>query len=176
MRLVHPHLAELMIEGVKDGDFVRPLEHLLSTVYRNEGHAFGPTLVARGRKALTGQRNLAELLQDFRRPELQDRIGVIADQLVAIADARSPVRTRVLFRTGPGPDSGGSKALSALLLQVPEKSGIEAVLCAVLIAGPTAGATTCPKAGGMEIADTIANERKSRCRLCMVVLPSWFVD
>jgi hypothetical protein len=58
---------------------------------------------------------------------------------------------------------------------MPEKSGIDAVLRVLLLAGPTAGATPCPKAEVIEIAAKITNKRKSRCRLCMVVLPSWFV-
>jgi hypothetical protein len=72
------------------------------------------------------------------------------------------VRTRDLFLTGPGPDSGGSKAFSDWLLHVPEKSGIDAVLRVLLLAGPTAGATPCPKAV-MEAAAKITNKRKSRC-------------
>ena len=56
-----------MIVGVKDGDLVRLLEHLHSIIDENEGHLLGPTLVARGRIALAGQRNLAELLHHFRR-------------------------------------------------------------------------------------------------------------
>ena len=54
MRLVHPHLTELMIEGVKEGDLIGLLEQLHSIIYKNEGHLLGPTLVARGRIPLTG--------------------------------------------------------------------------------------------------------------------------
>jgi len=87
MRPVHAYLAELMIEGIKDADFVRLLKHLHSKIRDNPGHPFGPTLVARGRIAFARQRNFAELLHDLRRPGLQDRIGVIADQLRGITHA-----------------------------------------------------------------------------------------
>ena len=40
-----------------------------------------------------------------RRPGLQDRIGVIADQLGGVA---APFGRRDLLKTGPGPDAGGS--------------------------------------------------------------------
>src|SRR5580692_10089417 len=49
MRRVHAHLTELMIEGVKEGDFVRLLEQLHSIIGKNERHSFGPTLIARSR-------------------------------------------------------------------------------------------------------------------------------
>src|SRR6516164_6030883 len=62
MRLVHTHLAKLMIEGVKEGDFFWLLKHLHSKIRENEGHSFWPTLVAWSRIALTSQRNLPELL------------------------------------------------------------------------------------------------------------------
>jgi hypothetical protein len=38
MRLVHAHVADFMIEPIKDVNLVRPLEHLHSTVCENEGH------------------------------------------------------------------------------------------------------------------------------------------
>ena len=76
MRLVQAHFAELMVEGVKDRDRGRLLKHLHSKIRENEGYLLGPTLVARGRIALSSQRNLAELSDDRRRPGLQDRIGV----------------------------------------------------------------------------------------------------
>jgi hypothetical protein len=43
MRLVHAHLTELMIEGVKEGDLVRLLEQLHSIIGKNKRHSFGPT-------------------------------------------------------------------------------------------------------------------------------------
>src|SRR5215467_10173305 len=49
MRLVQAHLAELMIKGIKNGDFGRSLENLHSKICNNERHLLGPTLVARGR-------------------------------------------------------------------------------------------------------------------------------
>ena len=102
MRLVQAHLAELMIEGVKDRDLVGPLEQVHSIIDKNEWHLLGPTLVARGRIALPGQRNLAEPLHHFCRPGLQDRIGVIADQLVDTANAglRASPTHPVPHRTG----------------------------------------------------------------------------
>src|SRR6516165_8333982 len=105
MRLVHPHLSELMIERVKNGDILRLLDDLHSTIYRNEGHSFGPTLVAWGRIALAGHRNLAQLLHDLRRPRLQDRIAIIADQLAAIAHSGS----RSCLHARPVPHRAGTR-------------------------------------------------------------------
>src|SRR5262249_32145872 len=87
MRLVQAHLAELMIKRIKDRDFVHLLENLHSKICNKERYLFGPTLVARGGVALTGQRHVTELLHDVRGPRLQDRIVEIADQLGAIASA-----------------------------------------------------------------------------------------
>src|ERR1700719_1347087 len=85
MRLVHAHVADLMIVPIKDGDLVRLLEHLHSPIPKNVGHGFGPTLVARGRSAHAASLPFAVLPAHFRRRGFQDRIGVIADQVVGIA-------------------------------------------------------------------------------------------
>jgi hypothetical protein len=53
MRLVHAHAAYDIIFIVKERDLVRLLEHLHSRVAKNEGHPFGPTLVARVRSGVT---------------------------------------------------------------------------------------------------------------------------
>jgi hypothetical protein len=79
------------------------------------------------------------------------------------------VGTRDLFRTGPGPDSGGSKAFRAWLLHVPEKSGMDAADCVPLLPDPIAGVTSCPAAGVIAAVANIMTKRKSRC-LCMTCL------
>src|SRR5271169_2663486 len=56
---------------------------------------------------------------------------------------------------------------------MPEKFGIDAALCVPLFAGPTAGATVCPKAGVAAAAANVTNKRKSRC-LCMPNSLWWF--
>src|SRR6202049_3626051 len=84
----------------------------------------------------------------------------------------SPVGRRDLFNTGPGPDSGGSKPMD-WRPHLPEKSGMDAALCAPLLAGLTAGAA-CPKAGVAAAVANVTNKRKSR--RCTFMLPSlsWF--
>jgi hypothetical protein len=51
MLLVQAHLANLVIEEVKNRDPVRMLEHLHSDVPKNVGHATRPTLIGRVRSA-----------------------------------------------------------------------------------------------------------------------------
>src|SRR5579862_5809934 len=87
MRLVHPHVTELMIEGIEDRDLPRLLQDLHPVIGKNEGQLFGPTLIAGGWKAHACRGNFAELLYDIGRPRLQDRIGEIADQSAAIPGA-----------------------------------------------------------------------------------------
>src|SRR6516164_4130659 len=55
MRLVQAHLAELMIERIKDRDLIGLLEQVHSIIDENEWHLLGPTLVARGWIGLAGQ-------------------------------------------------------------------------------------------------------------------------
>jgi hypothetical protein len=59
---------------------------------------------------------------------------------------------------------------------MPEKSGMDAALCAPLPVGPTAGVTACPKAAVTEAAAAanVANKRKSRRRTPMATSLSWF--
>src|SRR5437762_8297193 len=59
---------------------------------------------------------------------------------------------------------------------MPEKSGMDAALCAPLPVGPTAGVTACPKAAVTEAAAAanVANKRKSRRRTPMATTLSWF--
>src|SRR5882757_331390 len=78
-------MTDLMIVGIKDGDLVRLLQDLDCTTRKNKRHTSGPTLVARAREAHSGQRYFADLLHDLRRPRLQDRIGVIADEFEEVA-------------------------------------------------------------------------------------------
>src|SRR5215467_13788991 len=54
---------------------------------------------------------------------------------------------------------------------MPEKSGIDAALCAPLPVGPTVGVTACPKAAVTEAATAanVANKRKSRRRTPMAI-------
>src|SRR6266550_720296 len=65
MRLVHAHIADLMIVRIDDGDLVRSLEHLHSNVPKNKGHSSGPTLIARSRIWHSGQRDFAMSLHDL---------------------------------------------------------------------------------------------------------------
>src|ERR1700674_4009678 len=80
----------------------------------------------------------------------------------------APLRERNLFVTGPGPASGGSKPGKDTRAQRPEKSGIDAAPCVLLLAG----ATSCPKAGVAAVAAKITIKRKSRC-LRMPTSLSW---
>jgi hypothetical protein len=59
---------------------------------------------------------------------------------------------------------------------MPEKSGMDAALCALLPVGSTAGVTVCPKAAVTETgaAANVANKRKSRRRTPMATSLSWF--
>ena len=105
MRHIHPHLSKLMIERIEDRDFVWPLDNLHAKREGNKRQSFGPTLVAGRWIAFAGQRNLAEFLHHFRRPGLQDRIGVIADQLKIITNAS----LRSLAQARPVPDRAGAR-------------------------------------------------------------------
>src|SRR6266550_240500 len=51
MLYVHAHMADLMINGIENGDLVGLLEDLQSIGRKNEWHPSGPTLVARSRIA-----------------------------------------------------------------------------------------------------------------------------
>src|SRR5215470_6803182 len=86
MRLVQAYPANFVILTVQDRDLVRLLNHLHLYTLENERHRFGPALVGRVRITNAGERNFAELLYDLRRPGLQDRIGVVPDQLIIVAD------------------------------------------------------------------------------------------
>src|SRR5262245_28223878 len=59
---------------------------------------------------------------------------------------------------------------------MPEKSGMDAALCAPLLVGPTAGVTACPTAAVTEAATAanVANKRKSHRRTPMATSLSWF--
>src|SRR5271168_2224068 len=46
MRRIHPHVTDLMIVAIKNGDLVRLLDQLSCATRKNERHPSGPTLVA----------------------------------------------------------------------------------------------------------------------------------
>jgi hypothetical protein len=97
VRGIHAHMAQFMALAVDHQDVVRPLEDLQQEVPKNVGHPTGPTLVARSRIPSAGQRNVAVLLHDCGCLGLQNRVGVIADQLVEVGHAvgaARPVRHR----------------------------------------------------------------------------------
>src|SRR5258708_39115267 len=99
MRLVQAYMTALMIIGVGNRDFVRLLEHLYSDIPKNEWYPAGPTLITRGRIGHAAQSDFAGFFHHLRCFGLQNRIGVITDQLVVIAHA-VPTR-KVPDRTGP---------------------------------------------------------------------------
>jgi hypothetical protein len=104
MLLVQAHLAELMVERVEDRHFVRTLHDLHAEICENERHLLGPALVPRRWIAFASPRNLAGLPHHLGRPRLQDRIGMIAHQLAAVADPglRSRDDARPVYqRAGP---------------------------------------------------------------------------
>src|SRR5262249_54520223 len=73
-----------------DRDLVRLLKNLECKILIYVGYRFGPTLVGGARERDPLFRELAEILHDFRRLWLQDRIGEVADQLVVVAHAVAP--------------------------------------------------------------------------------------
>src|SRR5215470_4750109 len=85
MRLVHAHLAELMIRKVNDCDFVRRLDHLYAEVPKDVRYSSRPTLVGWGWINRSGQRDFTVIFHDFCGFWLQDRIGIIADKLTPVA-------------------------------------------------------------------------------------------
>src|SRR5215471_11570240 len=87
MRLVHAHVADLMIVSIKDDDLVRQLHQLRWAIRKNERHPYGPTLVARVRIAYALQPKLSVAFHDLRRLGLEDWVGVIAGKLEDIAGA-----------------------------------------------------------------------------------------
>src|ERR1700676_5189330 len=92
VRLVHAHLAELMIMMIKDDCPVRLLEHLDLEVPEDIRYRLLQTLVVRVGKTPAGQGYLAAPLDDLRSLRLQDWIGVVADQLVEVARAIGQAR------------------------------------------------------------------------------------
>ncbi len=88
--------------------------------------------------------------------------------------ACGPARSRDLFLTGPGPDSGSSRPFRDAWLHEPEKSGIDAPLGVLVSVGVTAGAAVCPNPGVAAAVAKVTNKRKSR--RCTFMLPSlsWF--
>jgi hypothetical protein len=79
--------------------------------------------------------------------------------VLLLTPASRPVRSRDLFVTGPGPDSGSSRPFRDVWFQVWEKSGTGVAVCVMLLVG--CGAAVCPQAGEAEAAST-SNKRKSR--------------
>jgi hypothetical protein len=87
MRLVHAHLAELMIVGIQDKDLVRGLYYLRWAFRKIERWPSRPTLVARVRVADAIDPEFSVLFNDLRRLGLQDRVRIIAVKLEDIAGA-----------------------------------------------------------------------------------------
>ena len=87
MGVVEAHAAHFIAVAVDDRDPVRLLDDLDDEVPEHVRHAARPALVARRRVTVAGERNLAVLLHHFRGLGLEDRIGVVADQLLEIGDA-----------------------------------------------------------------------------------------
>src|SRR5215468_1423036 len=73
-----------------------------------------------------------------------------------------PFWRRDRLTSAVGPDASGSKP-GIEWVQTPEKSGMDAVVCLPLWAGPTVGATDCPKTGVAVAAASVTTKRKSRC-------------
>jgi hypothetical protein len=90
---VHAHVAHFGALAVDHQNAVRPLEDLHQEIPEDVRHAARPTLIARRRIAVAGQRHLTVLLHDVGRPALQDRIGEVADELLEVSDAVGPSRS-----------------------------------------------------------------------------------
>src|SRR6185503_5650090 len=90
---IHANVPDLMIVLIDDDDLVGLLEHLHAE-REHEWYAVRPTLVARIVKAVKGDRLFAELLDPRRSLRLQNRIGVIADQLLDIVHPVAPRSVR----------------------------------------------------------------------------------
>ena len=101
MRGIQAHLPDMMIQHVEDGDLVLFLQQLDFLLPENIGRLLRRALVGRVREGHAGDRNFALALHDLRRRGLQDRIGVIADELVAVAHPIRPMRP-VEERPGAG--------------------------------------------------------------------------
>ena len=86
MRLVQAHVSDFVIEDIEKRDHIRLLEHPHAEVPENKRHAARPTLVARIGSRPAAQLDIAVRLHGLRRPRLEDRIGVIADELRVVAD------------------------------------------------------------------------------------------
>jgi hypothetical protein len=141
----------------------------------NERYRMWPALVRGVRIGDAGERKFAELLDDLRSPGLQNRIGVVADQLVVVAhtvlergDAGEPLKPlgrccpRDRFVTGPGPEAGGSNQGRDGCAHTREKSGIDATVSFALLA---AGTAVC--AGADVAATNVANSSNAHC----IVMP-----
>jgi hypothetical protein len=102
MRLVQAHPANFVILTIQDRYLVRLLNHLHLYTLENKRHRFGPALVGRVRIGDAGERNFAEPLYELRRPGLQDRIGVVPDQLIIVAHPMPVLARRQSRRTAEG--------------------------------------------------------------------------
>jgi len=77
-----------------------------------------------------------------------------------------PSGLRSLLTTGPGPDPGGSRLNQRP--QMPDKSGMDAALCAPLLPGATQGASAWAKTGVAGGDASVAIKRKYCGRKCML--------
>ena len=87
MLVIHAHPAHFMILVEQHDDPVRQLQHRHGHVLEQERHGLGPALIAGVRIGHASQRQVALIPHDIRRPGLQDRIRVVADQLGIVARA-----------------------------------------------------------------------------------------
>src|SRR5215471_8961540 len=72
-----------------------------------------------------------------------------------------PFGRRDRLTSAVGPEGSGSNPGSACA-QIPEKSGITSAPSLPPLAGPTVGATTCPRAGVTTAAASVSTKRKFR--------------
>src|ERR1700687_2727075 len=88
MTVVQAHLAYVRAGArVDEQDPVRLLKDSHRALLVDEQHRHGPTLVGGVPVDDASERHFAELFHDLRCPGLQDRIGIVADQLVVVAHA-----------------------------------------------------------------------------------------
>jgi hypothetical protein len=75
---------------VDNRNLVRFLKDQHCKILLDVRYRFGPTLVGRAWKRDPVSRELTEILYDFRCSLVQDRIGVVPDQLVVVAHTVAP--------------------------------------------------------------------------------------
>ena len=101
VRRIEADLTDFMILIENHHNSIGQLQHLHGHVLEQERHRLRPALVRRIGEGHAGERKIALLLDHRRGPGLQDRIGVVPDQLAIIAGALIVARP-VGHRTGAG--------------------------------------------------------------------------